>query len=103
MTYPWREAPSVEGGGGAADGGPYGQTVGREIVSPTQGDVVSPVPHHATEVLAQSQRVALLTLTTCHPQFSDRQRLIIHAVLTNQYAKTAGATYAQLLRTIGEG
>ena len=86
----------------APDGGPYAQTTGREIVSPTQGDVVNPVPHQPVDVLPTAQQVSLLTLTTCHPRFSDRQRLIVHAVLTNQYPKTPGATYAQLLQAIGE-
>jgi sortase (surface protein transpeptidase) len=86
----------------APDGGPYGQTVGREVVSPDQGDVVAPVPHQQADVLPAAQQVALLTLTTCHPQFSDKQRLIVHAVLTNQFPKTPGATYAQLLQAIGE-
>jgi sortase A len=87
----------------APDGGPYGQTVGREIVDPSQGDVVAPVPHHRETVLPPAQQVALLTLTTCHPQFSDQQRLIMHAVLTNQYPKTPGASYAQVLQALGEG
>ncbi|KAA9166729.1 class E sortase [Amycolatopsis acidicola] len=87
----------------APDGGPYGKTVGREVVLPTQGDVVAPVPHQTADVLPAAQQVALLTLTTCHPQFSDKQRLVVHAVLTNQYPKTPGATYAQLLQAIGEG
>ncbi|GAB2979734.1 class E sortase [Amycolatopsis acidiphila] len=86
----------------APGGGPYGQTVGREVVSPNQGDVVAPVPHQPADVLPAAQQVALLTLTTCHPQFSDKQRLIVHAVLTNQFPKTPGATYAQLLQAIGE-
>ncbi|TNC27303.1 class E sortase [Amycolatopsis alkalitolerans] len=86
----------------APDGGPYGQTFGREVVSPNEVDEVAPVPHHLTDVLPAAQQVALLTLTTCHPQFSDRQRLIVHAVLTNQFPKTPGATYAQLLQAIGE-
>lgn len=85
------------------DGGPYGKTVGREVVNPTQAEVLAPVPHRSTDVLPPAQQVALLTLTTCHPQFSDRQRLIVHAVLTNQYPKGNGATYAQLLQAIGEG
>lgn len=86
---------------GAPDGA-YGQTFGREVVSPSQGNVVAPVPHQATNVLPAAQQVALLTLTTCHPRFSDTQRLIVHAVLTNQYPKPPGATYAQLLQAIGE-
>jgi sortase A len=28
-----------------------------------------------------------MTLTTCHPRFSDKQRLIVHAVLVKQWAK----------------
>lgn len=86
----------------ASGGGPYGQTAGREIVSPWQGDVVAPVPHEPAGVLPKAGQVALLTLTTCNPRFSDRQRLIVHAVLTNQFSKTPGATYQQLLKAIGE-
>ncbi|GLY70908.1 hypothetical protein Atai01_75270 [Amycolatopsis taiwanensis] len=85
------------------DGGPYGQTVGREVVNPDQVQVIAPVPHKPADVLPPAQQVALLTLTTCHPQFSDRQRLIVHAVLTNRYSKGNGATYAQLLQALGEG
>ncbi|NIH86249.1 class E sortase [Amycolatopsis granulosa] len=85
----------------AAGGGPYGQTSGREIVTPDQGDVVAPVPHRPADVLPPAQQVSLLTLTTCHPRFSDKQRLIVHAVLTNQFPKTPGATYEQLLQAIG--
>ncbi|MEU6264939.1 class E sortase [Saccharopolyspora shandongensis] len=84
------------------DGGPYGETYGREIVNPNEGDVVAPVPHKPPDTLPPEQQVALLTLTTCHPQFSDRQRLIVHAVLTNRFPKTTDATYAQLLQAIGE-
>ncbi|MGW3471822.1 class E sortase [Saccharopolyspora sp. NPDC000995] len=87
----------------APDGGPYGQTVGREVVNPDQVQVIAPVPHKPADVLPAAQQVALLTLTTCHPQFSNRQRLIVHAVLTNQYPKRNGTTYAQLLQALGEG
>lgn len=68
---------------------PYGSTVGQEIVSPSQGEVISPVPHFGGE-LPEAQQAALMTLTTCHPRFSDRQRLIMHAVLTVQYPKASG-------------
>ena len=85
----------------APDGGPYGETYGREIVTPDGVGVIAPVPHRDPAALPVSQQVALLTLTTCHPRFSDRQRLIVHAVLTNQYPKTPGATYEQLLQAIG--
>ena len=32
----------------------------------------------------------LITLTTCHPQFSDAERMIIHGVLAKSYSKSAG-------------
>ncbi|HKS46634.1 MAG TPA: class E sortase [Amycolatopsis sp.] len=86
----------------AADGGPYGGTSGREVVGAGEVSVISPVPHQPADLLPKVQQVALLTLTTCHPRFSDRQRLIVHAMLTNQYAKTPGSIYQQLLQSIGE-
>mgnify|MGYP002711932194 CR=1 FL=1 len=33
----------------------------------------------------------LVTLTTCHPQFSNAERLIIHAVRTDEQPKDPGA------------
>ena len=51
---------------------------GRQIVGPEDVDVISPTPN-ADEHVAPSG--AYLTLTTCHPRYSARQRLIIHARL----------------------
>jgi sortase (surface protein transpeptidase) len=51
---------------------------GRQVILPTQMDVVSPTPDAAADAPASG---AYLTLTTCHPRFSARQRLVIHAVL----------------------
>lgn len=45
-------------------------TPGRLIVSPDRGDVLNPVGERK-----------LLTLTTCHPKYSARERLIVHAEL----------------------
>ncbi|MFE9744241.1 class E sortase [Saccharothrix saharensis] len=70
-------------------GAPYDKTVGQEIVLPTQGEVISPVPHFEGELPA-AQQAALMTLTTCHPRFSDKQRLIVHSVLTMSYPKAPG-------------
>ena len=50
---------------------------GREVVLPTDVDVIAPTPDAAGSVPSGQY----LTLTTCHPKFSARQRLIIHAVL----------------------
>lgn len=71
------------------DNSAYAKTVGQEIVTPQQGEVISPVPHYSGELPA-AQQVALMTLTTCHPRFSDKQRLIVHAVLTMSYPKAPG-------------
>jgi sortase A len=50
---------------------------GMEIVSPAEIGVIEPVPDQPG---AKPVR-RLLTLTTCHPKFSARQRLVIHAQL----------------------
>lgn len=88
--------PSLPGGG------PYGKTVGRKIVDPGLGSAVAPVPYKPHSTLPKSDQVALLTLTTCHPQFSAQQRMIIHAVLVQQFKKGPNSGgYKQVLREIG--
>ena len=69
------------------NGGPYGDTYGLEIVSPKQGSVIAPVPHRPEDEIPQAEQASLMTLTTCHPRFSDRQRLIIHGVLVKKWKK----------------
>jgi len=51
---------------------------GQQIVTPDQVDVIAPVPGGPADVAPAG---AYLTLTTCHPKYSARQRLIVHAVL----------------------
>jgi sortase (surface protein transpeptidase) len=51
---------------------------GQQIVRPEAIEVISPTPG-APESAAPSG--AYLTLTTCHPRYSARQRLIVHARL----------------------
>jgi sortase A len=70
--------------------GDYAQTIGKEIVKPSEGGVVAPVPHHPEVKRSKGEQAALLTLTTCHPKFSDKQRLIIHAKLVAQWKKDPG-------------
>ena len=68
--------------------GSYDSVFGREITVPSDYAQVLPVPHvPSTEVPDGAQR--LITLTTCHPQFSDAQRMIIHGVLVKSYSKSA--------------
>jgi sortase A len=51
---------------------------GMQIVRPSEVDVIAPTPDGAADAAATG---AYLTLTTCHPKYSARQRLIVHAVL----------------------
>jgi sortase A len=60
--------------------GPYAGTVGLRVVAPEQVDVLAPVPGRIG--VPARPGTALLTLTTCHPEYSDRERLVVHAVLT---------------------
>ncbi|APU18074.1 sortase (surface protein transpeptidase) [Actinoalloteichus sp. GBA129-24] len=73
--------PTVDGGGA------YGNTPGRQIVTPSQGEVILPVPSNRGAEVAEADQRALITLTTCHPRFSARERMIIHGLLTAQYPK----------------
>jgi sortase (surface protein transpeptidase) len=68
--------------------GSYADVVGKAIVLPSQEEVIAPVPGQPD--LPPKQDIELITLTTCHPQFSNRQRLIVHGILVAQYPKVAG-------------
>jgi sortase A len=50
---------------------------GREIVDPSDVAVIAPVPDKPGATATRR----LLTLTTCHPKFTARQRMVIHAEL----------------------
>lgn len=60
---------------------------GREIVGPSDGEVLLSVPSAPAQQPAQR----LITLTTCHPKFSPDQRLIIHGRLDSTQPKTQGS------------
>lgn len=58
--------------------GRYTYTVtGHEIVSPNSVDVIAPEPGHADELPSNRW----ITLTSCHPKMSARQRYVVHGVL----------------------
>jgi len=61
---------------------------GREIVLPTALSVIAPTPGGPTGGPATG---AYLTLTTCHPKFSARQRMVIHARLDGPPLSRASA------------
>jgi sortase A len=57
-----------------------------EIVAPTAIEVTYPVPHHA----GAKPTDALITLTSCNPKYSARQRIIVHAKLAETTPKSGG-------------
>jgi sortase A len=61
---------------------------GQEIVPPADVDVVSPTPGGPPDGPASG---AYLTLTTCHPEYSARERLVVHAVLDGAPLSRAAA------------
>jgi sortase A len=71
--------------GVAALSGPYAGVAGREVVPPTRTDVLAPVPGRPD--LVPDEPAHLLTLTTCHPRFSARERLVLHAALVESAPK----------------
>ncbi|MEU2350447.1 class E sortase [Modestobacter sp. NPDC049651] len=51
---------------------------GQQIVTPSNVDVISPTPGQPADAAASG---SYLTITTCHPKYSARQRLVVHARL----------------------
>lgn len=62
------------------------RVTGSQIVEPTQVSVVLPVPDQPDAKPTQK----LLTMTSCHPEFSARQRYVVHAKLDASYSRKAG-------------
>lgn len=69
---------------------------GHEIVAPTQSSVLLPVPNQP-DVMATT---AVLTMTSCHPEYSARQRYVVHAVLEAKYPGAQGVP-ASVLEVAG--
>lgn len=85
----WATTPRTHCAGVQVQTGAYAGVYGREITLPTDYAQVLPIPTVlSTTVPPDAQR--LITLTTCHPQFSDAERMIIHGVLVGSYAKAPG-------------
>lgn len=59
----------------------YAGMKGTDIVDPSQGSVVWSVPNVTNDTDAAN--LALITLTSCHPHWSNQQRYIVHGVLTD--------------------
>jgi sortase (surface protein transpeptidase) len=94
----WNAAARPHCGGVQVQTGTYAGVYGREITLPSDYAQVLPVPTLlSTTVPPDAQR--LITLTTCHPQFSDAERMIIHGVLVASYAKGPGFLPPELSET----
>ncbi len=58
--------------------GPADVVPGQQVVSPSDVSVIAPTPNGPPDGAPTG---AYLTLTTCHPEYSARERLVVHAVL----------------------
>ena len=63
-----------------------------EIVTPSDVSVIAPVPDDPTATATER----LITLTTCHPMFSARERYVVHGVL-DYWAPVADGTPVELM------
>lgn len=61
-----------------------------EIVEPSQGEVLLPVPHEP----GTEPTTSILTMTSCHPPFTTRLRIIAYSELTSWRPAEAGAPSA---------
>jgi len=62
------------------------RVTGSEIVRPSDVEVIAPVPNRPGEEPTQ----AFLTMTSCHPMFSARERFVVHALLESSTPREAG-------------
>ena len=51
--------------------------------------MINPVPGQDRTEVADGD-LPMLTMTTCHPQFSNAERMIVHAVLVRSDKKSGG-------------
>jgi len=72
------------------------RVTGHQIVPPTQVSVLLPVPDEPDA----KPTVAMLTMTSCHPEFSARERYVVHAELDASYPRDKGVP-ADILK-VGE-
>lgn len=70
-------------------GGEYAGVQGRSITTPGDVNVINPVPGQDRAEVADGD-LPMLTMTTCHPQFSNAERMIVHAVLVRSDKKSGG-------------
>lgn len=69
--------------------GEYSSVQGRYITLPNAVEVIEPVPGGVFHSDAEGLE-GLITLTTCHPQFSNAERMIVHAMEVEATPKSDG-------------
>jgi hypothetical protein len=67
-------------------GGDYADVQGRYITTPTNVATIGAHPGINDHTPADTME-PVLTLTTCHPQFSNAERMIVHAMLVESHPK----------------
>ncbi|MCC6495659.1 MAG: class E sortase [Propionibacteriaceae bacterium] len=72
------------------------RVTGHQVVQPSQVSVLLPVPDRPEAEATE----AVLTLTSCHPEFSARERYVVHAELAAEYPHAQGVP-AEVLK-VGE-
>lgn len=75
--------------------GDYAHVQGRHITVPGAIEVINPIPG-LPWAEPEPGLLNMLTLTTCHPLFSNTERLIVHAVQVESIPKSAGTLPASL-------
>lgn len=80
---------------GVVADGDYAHLPGRYVTRPDDIEVVNPLPG-APWVEPGAGLESVLTLTTCHPLFSNAERMIVHAVRVETISKSSGVTPAAL-------
>ncbi len=71
---------------------------GREIVDPSDGNVLLPLPDHQ----GTTPTKALMTMTTCHPKFTASHRMIVYSVLVSKVPNADLAMPANVKALYGE-
>lgn len=75
--------------------GAYAGVEGRHITLPGDFAVVHPIPGTDTAEPRPDMQ-SLMTMTTCHPQFSNAERMIVHAMKVRTEPKTDNGRPAEL-------
>lgn len=66
--------------------GDYASVQGRYITTPSDVGTIGARPGNPDQTPAEDME-PIMTLTTCHPQFSNAERMIVHAMLVEAHPK----------------